>query len=329
MKKLLLLLTLLISTTAFSQCVIDGTTVTGTTKAKTVKSCDVVVQSLTNGIVESSGDTLKTAVPGVHYSTPSTVSDSLLNYVKKKDESNISSINSNSRILYNDWIARGSGSTGSTHAMEWQNSGSGVLGYIRNDGYLKMMGGIYIENSGGAASQYNAVSTGSGTGDYSSYSLTNNSSDVGQLFLTSSTYNPIPFIGARALGFYNNGSGGIAIAADGGNIRFASGGLTENFTMATNGNFTCTGNIAANNLSGTNTGDDLKGTYSTTGTATTTFTVTIGVTMANTSYFPAITASNALSAAIFYVNNKTTTTFDVVYLAGLTGAVAFEWGIIK
>lgn len=73
----------------------------------------------------------------------------------------------------------------------------------------------------------------------------------------------------------------------------------------------------------------IHGTHSATGTATTTFTVTIGETMANTSYFPTISPSNALSAAYWYINNKTTTTFDVVYLAGLTGAVAFEWGIIK
>lgn len=60
MKKILFTL-LLLSNYGFSQCVIDGTTVTGTTKAKVVKSCDVVVQSLSDGIVKSSGDSLKTA----------------------------------------------------------------------------------------------------------------------------------------------------------------------------------------------------------------------------------------------------------------------------
>lgn len=67
------------------------------------------------------------------------------------------------------------------------------------------------------------------------------------------------------------------------------------------------------------------GSFSGTGTATTTFTVTIGVTMPNSTYKVTATPSNVLSAAVFYVNNKTTTTFDVVYLAGLTGAVAFDW----
>jgi len=64
---------------------------------------------------------------------------------------------------------------------------------------------------------------------------------------------------------------------------------------------------------------------STTGTATTVFTVTIGSTRPNNTYKVTATPSNVLSCALFYINNKTTTTFDVVYLAGLTGAVAFDW----
>lgn len=70
----------------------------------------------------------------------------------------------------------------------------------------------------------------------------------------------------------------------------------------------------------------IAGSFSGVGTATTTFTVTIGQTMANTTYkVPAPGALNVLSAAVCYITNKTTTTFDVVYLAGLTGTVAFDW----
>jgi hypothetical protein len=69
----------------------------------------------------------------------------------------------------------------------------------------------------------------------------------------------------------------------------------------------------------------IAGTKTATGTATTTFTVTIGVTMANTTYKVTTEGDNALSAAVHYVNNKTTTTFDIVYLAGLTGAVSIDW----
>ncbi len=65
--------------------------------------------------------------------------------------------------------------------------------------------------------------------------------------------------------------------------------------------------------------------FSQVGTATTTFTVTIGSTQSNSSYNIQVTPTSALSAALFYVTNKTTTTFDVVYLAGLTGTVTFDW----
>jgi len=60
-------------------------------------------------------------------------------------------------------------------------------------------------------------------------------------------------------------------------------------------------------------------------TATTTFTVTIGSTQPNNTYKVVVTPTSALSAALFYVTNKTTTTFDVMYLAGLTGTVTFDW----
>ena len=67
------------------------------------------------------------------------------------------------------------------------------------------------------------------------------------------------------------------------------------------------------------------GSFSGVGTATTTFTVTIGATQPNNTYKVVATPTNLLSAAVFYITNKTTTTFDVVYLAGLTGTVTFDW----
>lgn len=67
--------------------------------------------------------------------------------------------------------------------------------------------------------------------------------------------------------------------------------------------------------------------FSQVGTATTTFTVTIGETMASSNYRVNVTPTAALSAALFYVTNKTTTTFDVMYLAGLTGTVTFDWTV--
>lgn len=73
----------------------------------------------------------------------------------------------------------------------------------------------------------------------------------------------------------------------------------------------------------------IAGSFSGAGTATTVFTVTIGATMANSTYKVNVTPTSALSAALFYVTNKTTTTFDVTYLAGLTGTVTFDWSVFQ
>ncbi len=59
--------------------------------------------------------------------------------------------------------------------------------------------------------------------------------------------------------------------------------------------------------------------------AVTTFTVPIGQTLSSTNYRVNVTSTSVLAAASWYVNNKTTTTFDVVFLTALTGTVTFDW----
>jgi hypothetical protein len=71
------------------------------------------------------------------------------------------------------------------------------------------------------------------------------------------------------------------------------------------------------------------GSFSQVGSATTTFTVTIGTVQDNSTYKVNITPTSALSAALLYVTNKTTSSFDVVYLVGLTGTVTFDWAIFS
>lgn len=71
----------------------------------------------------------------------------------------------------------------------------------------------------------------------------------------------------------------------------------------------------------------LSGSVSQVGSLTTVFTVTIGSTQPNSTYKVNVTPTSALSAALFYVTNKTTTTFDVTYMAGLTGTVTFDWSL--
>jgi len=101
--------------------------------------------------------------------------------------------------------------------------------------------------------------------------------------------------------------------------------------MVSNGNNGVAGDFWTNtggaNGSGTWKTFFYKGSFTATGTATTTFTVTIGTTQANTSYNVSATPLNTLSAAPFFVTNKTTTTFDVTYLSGLTGSVRFDWEV--
>jgi len=68
----------------------------------------------------------------------------------------------------------------------------------------------------------------------------------------------------------------------------------------------------------------IGGSVSASVTAVTTFVVS-PATQANANYQVIITPSNMLSAVNYYVTNKTTTSFDVVFVSALTGTVAFDW----
>lgn len=74
----------------------------------------------------------------------------------------------------------------------------------------------------------------------------------------------------------------------------------------------------------------VSGTYSSGAVvAQATFTVTFGGTQPNNTYKVDVAPTGVLSAALFYVTNKTTTTFDVTYLSGLTGTVTFDYAIFQ
>ncbi|WMH62836.1 hypothetical protein J3L18_31210 [Mucilaginibacter gossypii] len=70
-----------------------------------------------------------------------------------------------------------------------------------------------------------------------------------------------------------------------------------------------------------------SGSYSTSATSQTTFTVSIGSTQANTTYKINVTPTSL--SAPYYVTNKTTNTFDVVFTSAITGAVSFDWSLFK
>src|SRR5690349_1162926 len=71
MKRILIVLSILFSSSIlYSQCIIDGTLYTGTPKSAGIKVCNAIIQSLTDGMVKSHGDSLKTAIAGTDYASP-------------------------------------------------------------------------------------------------------------------------------------------------------------------------------------------------------------------------------------------------------------------
>lgn len=71
MKKIIFLLLFITFYNANAQCVIDGVTLVGPGGKSTIyKACDMLVQSLSDGMVKSHGDSLKTAVAGTDYQAP-------------------------------------------------------------------------------------------------------------------------------------------------------------------------------------------------------------------------------------------------------------------
>lgn len=73
----------------------------------------------------------------------------------------------------------------------------------------------------------------------------------------------------------------------------------------------------------------ITGSHSQTGSATSTFTVTLPITMPNTNYTPIISATSMLAAGMHFIQNQTTTTFDVVYTTAITGAITFKYAVFR
>lgn len=67
--------------------------------------------------------------------------------------------------------------------------------------------------------------------------------------------------------------------------------------------------------------------FTVSGVSQSTFTVSIGSTQSGTGYKVFVTATNSAAAASFYVTNKTTTTFDIVYLVARTSNITLDWMI--
>lgn len=115
-------------------------------------------------------------------------------------------------------------------------------------------------------------------------------------------------------------------------LRIQSGVTNGTISSAVDGLINYDGTNLYGYLAGTwqqlnNSGQTIHSGFTQTVVATTTFTVPIGQTLGSANYDVNVTPRNALSAAVFYVNNQTSTSFDVVYLGGLTGAISFSWAL--
>ena len=172
-------------------------------------------------------------------------------------------------------------------------------------------GSIYFGMEGGTAGGY---FTGSNSYEAVIYSPSNN------LYIKTPN---AKFTGTvNSIGYLLNGNN-LFSSLSSGKITQWDGTKFTPITDGTNGQVLTTNGAGVYSFGTQN----IAGSFSQVGAATTVFTVTIGRTMANTAYKVNVTPTSVLGAALFYVTNKTTTTFDVTYLAGLTGTVTFDWVI--
>lgn len=82
------------------------------------------------------------------------------------------------------------------------------------------------------------------------------------------------------------------------------------------------GNIYATNFNGL-----FSSSFSQSESGITTVTVPIGTVQSNTSYKLNLTPTSLLASTPYYVTNKTTTTFDVIYQSLITGTLTFDYSV--
>lgn len=198
--------------------------------------------------------------------------------------------------------------------------------YIPLGGSASVIGNItstsnFISTSTSLTGFYQArLSNTAGSGSFggNSFSIRNGSTSEDLNF---DVFNRTTFVWETPISIVNNGA--ITFSKPLATTSITSSGL-DNYGSDLSGSYTSRSKVDKAYVDASKI---TAGSFSGVGTATTTFTVTIGTTMANTTYKVTASPTNVLSAAVFYITNKTTTTFDVVYLAGLTGSVQFDWHV--
>lgn len=335
MKKIIYLLSILISLTAQSQCVIDGTTYIGTARARTMKSCDVVVQSLIDGIVKSHGDSLKTAIAGVDYATPASVLNAFTNW-----SSGIQYTNGNSVIFGNNIYTANTTPTIAVNPggnSQWTlqvidpiaYSGVGSWTGIFRAPTMNYVGVVFdaiydsLANLAPVDTSLFLKKTGgimTGSIDMGNYTIGNTIGILDDFGTTCISTN-------QRIAVDNNVKGSLNWQT---RLGYATDGVTVNFDwkdLFLNGNWTKDVENTDSLSVATYSQIPISGSKSQALVAGTTITVTIGITMPNNTYqvVPAPTSALALG---FYITNKTTTTFDYV-LPVTTGTVTFDWAVFR
>jgi hypothetical protein len=199
---------------------------------------------------------------------------------------------------------------------------------------------VFVNGSIDSTSTSNVLTFKSGSGQGASdadYTATNGATSISLPVITANRTLTVPNANAANTGAFmsimNNNTAAFTwnVATGGGAGQLRDMNATDITTLLNKTIYFFTNNGSYWILTGTQriapAGFDVSGSYSSTGTATTTFTVTMGVTQPNTTYKVGFAPTDALSAAPYYITNKTTTTFDVVYLSGLTGVVSFDWTV--
>jgi hypothetical protein len=357
MKIIIFLLSILISFTAQSQCVIDGTTYIGTTKARTFSSCDAIVKSLSDGLVKSHGDSLKTAVAGVDYGS--------LDFTNWSSTKQYATGNT---VLFgnNIYIANTTPTLGNNPGgnAQWTIQIISPVAYTYPAGWINNTQAPTMNYVGRALDKIiDTVSTLKG-GTSTQVLTKNSSTNYDYSWTTPAGGAFLPLAG----GTVKDSSNVISLNTiqrvlyEGNDIRvdWHSNRLQYNFTIAIDW-----ANRYGNDFFGFRSYDwdsrtlksrashhwtldslstdsmsivgyaqvlaiaPVKGTFSATGTASTSFTVTLPSTLATSTYVVSVMPTSLLATTSYYITGRSTTQFTINYITGLTGSVTFEYVVTK
>lgn len=225
--------------------------------------------------------------------------------------------------------------TGYDTYIDWSTNNTSTQGAITRQATLDNLGNFSLLNGAYSGLATNLTGTASGlnvggtANNITAYTINQNLGTSNSPTFGGGTY-------TGDLTIYRSGSPTVSVLfmnqAQTAYLENTSSGFSFNGGSLTASAFVTSGGTAAKVVLGDGTlgvynGALLHGNSTTTGTATSAVTVTIGSTMANTNYFVTITPQDLLTAVNYYVSAKTTTTFTITFVTALTGSINFDWGV--